>query len=258
MKLERSIVNLTKRLNRLDPEFYSDNNTDLSHWKGKSIIPFDEWTKFRDIPYALDYFPGDFDHLLTYFSEDEFGEQKQEDVRKWNLGFHELMQHTKNPNYGRFKCFHCLLSPDGDDPIFIGINRLVAKEMLNGGHCHTQYPCEVVNRFQCPCERTDIKRAMNSAFDIIDLFKLEEMTFAVEISFAKARKEDSMIRVRNKEELLHALTDKETFTKILEQGSEAPEVGRYIRTYLEENQDYILDYFMRIKDRVKMEELRFY
>ena len=98
---------------------------------------------------------------------------------------------------------------------------------------------------------------MNSAFDVEDLFS-PNLAFAVEISFAKARKEDSRIRVRNKEELFHALTDKEKFTMILEQGSEAPEVGEYIRTYLAENQDYILDYFMRIKDRVNMEELRFY
>jgi hypothetical protein len=58
--------------------------------------------------------------------------------------------------------------------------------------------------------------------------------------------------------LLYALKDKETFAKILKQGAEAPEIGGYIRTYLGENQDYILDYFMRIKDRVNMEELRFY
>ena len=48
------------------------------------------------------------------------------------------------------------------------------------------------------------------------------------------------------------------FAKILKQGAEAPEVGEYIRTYLAENPDYILDYFMNIKDTVNMEELRFY
>jgi hypothetical protein len=149
--------------------------------------------------------------------------------------------------------------------IFIGINRLVSKGLTNREREiePIQYPCQVVNRFQCPYERTDIKGdddlgAMNSNLDVGDLFKLHKMAFAVEISFAKARKEDSRIRVRNKEELFHALTDKEKFTKILEQGSEALEVGEYIRTYLAENQDYILDYFMRMKDRVNMEEFRFY
>jgi hypothetical protein len=37
------------------------------------------------------------------------------------------MNYTKNENYGRAKCFDCLLEPKGDDPIFIRINRLVLK-----------------------------------------------------------------------------------------------------------------------------------
>jgi hypothetical protein len=65
------------------------------------------------------------------------------------------MEYTKTPNYGRFKCFHCLLSTDGNDPIFIGINRLVAKGLNNGTlqGDGIQYPYQVVNRFQCPFER---------------------------------------------------------------------------------------------------------
>ena len=84
------------------------------------------------------------------------------------------------------------------------------------------------------------------------------MAFAVEISFAKARKEDSMIRIRNKKDLFHALRDKETLTKILEQGSEASEVDEYLRTYLAEKRDEILNYFMKIRDKVNLAELRFY
>ena len=60
------------------------------------------------------------------------------------------------------------------------------------------------------------------------------------------------------EELLHALTDKETFGKILEQGAEVHAVSEYIRSYLRENRTSILDYFMRIKDLVALEELSFY
>lgn len=81
---------------------------------------------------------------------------------------------------------------------------------------------------------------------------------AAEISLAKARKDDSEIRVKNKEELFCALTDKETFTKILDQGAEAHDISEYIKDYLRENQTYIHDYFIRIKDLVNAEELRFY
>jgi hypothetical protein len=44
------------------------------------------------------------------------------------------MECSRNSNYGRLKCSHCLLSPDGNDPIFIGINRLVAKGLVNNKH----------------------------------------------------------------------------------------------------------------------------
>jgi hypothetical protein len=264
LKLERSIGNLAKKLDRLDPIKASINKTSLSYWKNKPIISLDEWIRFRESPYALDYFPDNFDQVLSYIPENELEKEKvREDIEKWNSDFIELMEHTRNPNYGKMKCFHCLLSPARDDPIFIGINRLVAKGLTNGKQDPLQYPCEVVNRFQCPYERTNFKieenpGAGNSNFNVEDLFRLERMSFMVEISLAKARKVDSRIRVRNKEELLYALTDKKTLTKILEQGSDAHEVGEYIRTHLAENHDYILDYLMKIKDKVSMEELHFY
>jgi hypothetical protein len=53
------------------------------------------------------------------------------------------MEYKRNPNYGNTKCFHCLLSPSGDDPIFIGINRLVTKglEEDESKSNHISYPC---------------------------------------------------------------------------------------------------------------------
>jgi hypothetical protein len=264
LKLERSINNLTKKLDRLDPVFPSRNKTGVSIWKGKPIIPLEEWIEIRDIHCTLDYFPDDFDQGLTYIPEIELEKEKErEDVKKWDSDFIELMEHIRNPNYGKMKCFHCLLSPARDDPIFIGINRLIAKGLVNEKHDPPQYPCEVIDRFQCPYEGTNVKGddnpgTVNSNFNVEDLFRLEKMAFAVEISLAKARKEDSRIRIRNKEDLFYALTYKETLSKILEQGTEAPEVNEYIRTYLAENRDGILNHFMKIRDKVNVEELRFY
>lgn len=48
----------------------------------------------------------------------------------------------------------------------------------------------------------------NSNFDVDNLFRLQRMALTVEIAFAKARKEDPRIRIRNMNELLHALTYK--------------------------------------------------
>jgi hypothetical protein len=129
LNLEGSIINFEKRLNRIDPVSGSARNkTGLGSWKGRQIIPLDDWIELRDAHYALRYFPDDFDQALTCRLGDETTIYQQE----WESDYQELMEYTKNPNYGRLKCFHCLLSPDGDDPIFIGIKRLVAKGLING------------------------------------------------------------------------------------------------------------------------------
>ena len=60
-----------------------------------------------------------------------------------------------------------------------------------------QYPCQVVNRFQCPFERN--ASGIYAPFDVDDLFRLHKLAYAVEISLAKARKDDSEIRIKNKE-----------------------------------------------------------
>ncbi|MGH9984822.1 MAG: hypothetical protein ACRD8W_12800 [Nitrososphaeraceae archaeon] len=240
MKLERSIGSLAKKIDRLDPIQTSINKTSLNSWKDKPIIPIDEWIKIRDRPYALNYFPDGFGQTLTYIPENELEKGKEyKNAKKWNSDFIELMEHTRNPSYGKMKCIHCLLSPHRNDPIFTGIDRLVAKVLTNGDPL--QYPCEVVNRFQCPYERNNNTNiAVNSIFDVEDLFELEKMAFAVEISLAIAGKEDSRIRVRDKKGLFNALTDKETLTKILKQVSESPEVSEDIRTYVAENRDNVI------------------
>ena len=120
------------------------------------------------------------------------------------------------------------------------------------GRDKVEYPCQVVNRFQCPYERTNNKGdddggTAKSYFDVDDLFRLQKIAFVVEIALAKARKDDSVIRIKNKEELLHVLTDREIFGKILEQGADAHEISEGIKNYLRKNRTSIRDYFIRIK-----------
>ncbi|HEX7179591.1 MAG TPA: hypothetical protein VF220_07680 [Nitrososphaeraceae archaeon] len=98
---------------------------------------------------------------------------------------------------------------------------------------------------------------MNCTFEM-DLFKLHKMAFASEISLAKARKEDPKIRVKNKEELLHTLTDMDTFIKILDQGNEALEGSEDLKKYAIDDKDCLVKYFMSLKDHVNTEELWFY
>ena len=116
------------------------------------------------------------------------------------------MGYKRNPNYGNAKCFHCLLSPSGDDPIFIGINRLVIKGLVEdeSKSNHIPYPCHVVNRFECPYEKG---KSSNTKFSVEDLFELASMAFAVEIALAVARKNSSAVQIKNKEDLYLALTN---------------------------------------------------
>jgi hypothetical protein len=73
LKLDRSIDNLAKRLDGLDPILHtsyvpsSNNRTGLSHWKGKPVIALEDWIQIRGhLPYRLECFPADFDQTLTY------------------------------------------------------------------------------------------------------------------------------------------------------------------------------------------------
>jgi hypothetical protein len=67
MNLERPISNLSKRIERFD-SFDGDGN-DSNCWKGKAIIPLNDWIRLRGTPYALQYFPDDFDNPRTFLTE---------------------------------------------------------------------------------------------------------------------------------------------------------------------------------------------
>ena len=261
MNLERSINNLSKRIERID-SLNGDSNGS-NHWKGKEIIPLNDWIQLKGTHYALQYFPDDFDRSQTFLTESEL-KDGNEQTRKWYSDYLDLMEFRRNPNYGRAKCFHCLLSPDGDDPIFIGINKLVAKglEQDENENDPIQYPCSVANRFECPYEKG---KESNARFNVDDLFELASMAFAVEIALAVARKDTSAIQIKNKQDLYQALTNREMFDMVLEQGLDY--ILSDIETFDDDtsifeqlqkgNRDKIVDYFMKIRDKIKLEELRF-
>jgi hypothetical protein len=43
----------------------------VSYWKGKMIIPLDDWTLLKDTSEALEYFPDDFHIPSTFIPESE-------------------------------------------------------------------------------------------------------------------------------------------------------------------------------------------
>ena len=92
MNLERSINNLSKRIDRFD-SLNGDGNGS-NRWKGKEIIPLNEWIQLRGTPYALQYFPDDFDKFHTFLSESDL-KDGDERTRKWYSDYLDLMEYKK-------------------------------------------------------------------------------------------------------------------------------------------------------------------
>jgi hypothetical protein len=224
--LDKSIDKLSRRIERIDPSVSNNNGSGTRYWKGKKIIPLEKWEeiafanadaggyRLMQTEEALEYFPDDYSASFQGWFK--------ENANKWYSDYIKLMEYTKNPTYGNRKCFDCLLSGGREDPIFIGIDRLVVKGLdliqQDTTNNNIQYPCPVVNRFKCPYEKDkQVSKNKDTDFDVNDLFELEKMAFAVEIAFAKTENHTSKIHLKNKQELYHALTDRETFSSILEQ-----------------------------------------
>jgi len=159
-----------------------------------------------------------------------------------------------------------LLSPERDDPIFIGINRLVAKgledDKTDKKNKSILYPCHVENRFECPYEKGT---GSGARFNVEDLLGLANMAFAVEIALAVARQETSVIKIKNKQDLYRTLTNREMLDMILEQGllyvlsdKETLDDTSRFDQLRKDNRDKIVDYVMNLKDKIRLEELRLY
>lgn len=74
-----------------------------------------------------------------------------------------------------------------------------------------------------------------------------------------ARRDDSKIQIKDKQNLLNALTDRDTFIKILQQADDTLKSTEYLKEIsADHDAEYIVDYFIRIRDKIALEELRFY
>jgi hypothetical protein len=198
--LRRIIAEKNKEM-EIEAKNYAPNY----YWKGRKVVSLNEWLKIKNkygLNTALQYFPNDFPRsgftFMLYGIEDQTPQQEAE---RWRSDFIKLMEYRKNPEYGKSKCFRCLLSTDREEAgIFIGINKVISRALdTNDGILH--YPCKVLNRFACPYDdkvTVDDKKDMpgddnqNKRPDVDYLFHLSELAFAVELALAKAQKEDSV------------------------------------------------------------------
>jgi hypothetical protein len=295
LKLDKLINDskLVERLDKLDPDNASGSKNDgINYWKGKKIVSMAEWKKKigrNDKPFqegredqrikeALQYFPDDYEKsLFTFVVPLELKEAGD----KWYNQYLELMQFRNNLKCSRLLCFGCLLCPDKEKSgKLVGISRLIAKaievdseeeEDDNSNSTTTTpplYPCPVLNRFKCPYDRKDMKEKQkyqqhlvrneeevkeekedSNSYDVDYLFLLSDYSFRLESAFIKAKKEGSAVPVKNVEDIYNALTDRETLDKLLQQVLDEEQL---------EDKDEIVEFFMSIKDTIRMEDLTFY
>ena len=218
--LDKSVNNLSQRLNKLYPDTNSNSSNDgINYWKGRKIIPLDKWLKITkantisrrenyNVKEALQYFP---DGYFEYMFPLGIPEDLKEEANKWYSEYIELMEYRRNPRYGRTKCFHCLLSPDAEDrALFIGINKVIARALEDDNYYNNSkkdtsnsdnnsysfslststetpiYPCKVLNRYACPYDNKGSKIKPDANFDVNNLFALYKLAFQVELAFATA------------------------------------------------------------------------
>jgi len=169
------------------------------------------------------------------------------------------MEYRKNPEYGKSKCFLCLISTDREEAgIFIGINRVITRALDTTTDGTSVYPCKIMNRFACPYDKmiAGSEEGERLSGDIVTkkpnvdfLFYSSELPFAVELALAKAQEEDSVHRIGSAAYAYHTLTYRETLEIVLQQGLKEEHM---------QYKDRILELFTNLKDRIKVEDLRVY
>ncbi|HSF49811.1 MAG TPA: hypothetical protein VLA74_03545 [Nitrososphaeraceae archaeon] len=203
MNLGKTIKKLSNRLDVVVYPYSSSPINELRHdginfWKGKKIIPAKKWNEIyeKNSIYTdnyritlvsrkpLQYFPDDYNGYISSFNE-----ELKEETQKWNKEYYELLEFRKNPTLGRNKCSRCIFSTHLDDPLFVGIEKVVARIVSN--HCNNNnnstisnvnndflisYPYKVMNFFHCPFEHNNNQYSYTKE----KLFFLPGVTFAIE------------------------------------------------------------------------------
>ena len=257
--LRRIIAEKNKEM-ELEAKHYDPNY----YWKGRKVVSLNEWLKIKNnygLNAALQYFPNDFPRsgltFILYGIEDQTLKQEAD---QWASDFIKLLEYRKSPEYGKWKCCRCLLSPDREEAgIFIGMNKVISRALDITTDDSSIYPCKILNRFACPYDKKMIagsKEGEGLSGDIVTkkpdvdfLFYLSELAFAVELALAKAQEEDSVFKIRSAADAYHALTNMETLEVVLQQGLKEEHM---------QYKDRIVELFTNIKDRVKVEDLRVY
>jgi hypothetical protein len=216
----RKIIAEKKKEMEIEAKYYDPNY----YWKGKKIVSLDQWYQIKEgygLKAALQYFPNDYRYGFACTFDDIEDTVLKQGAAQWYSDYVKLMEYGKNTEYGKTKCFRCLLSPDREEAgMFFGINKVISRALDADGV--SIYPCKVLNRFACPYDEKinndAVKNDIAKNPDVDHLFHLSEIAFAIELALARAQEEDSVISIKSVEDVYNVLTDKETLEKVLLQG----------------------------------------
>lgn len=158
MRAERIINRLNKRLEEKYPLeiIPADNQQEgINTWKGKRIIPVDQWAKITailekdkvifDLRKGFDYFPDSTCEVIFQLgvegSEEYYKEIPKKEFEKWFNDYLDLLSFKKNTELGKMICKNCLLSPHKDrSGLLIGVHKLVTKILHKELEEVPQYP----------------------------------------------------------------------------------------------------------------------
>jgi hypothetical protein len=268
-----------------------DGRLGIDYWRGKWIIPAHEWMKGTNIYGVLQCFPDKYmPEILNLerFTQcfrlksvfDSHDPILSEQFQSWKSDYLELYEFRKDPDYGRMKCYDCILSPSQDNGLTMGIFRVLVNSLeLEDSPYRSIYPCHVVNRFKCPYDRT-IEREYTVTKDNIErknsievnhLFHLEKIAGAVDGALMKAQElgNDSVIFVNSPQDVYDILTNMAALESILDQGLREDAKLCYLNETLKEREKWkeedkeqykktVLDFFASIKDKININDLTVY
>ena len=246
----RKIIAEKKKEMEIEAKYYDPNY----YWKGKKIVSLDQWYQIKEgygLKAALQFFPNDYRYGFACTFDDIEDIALKQEADQWYSEYVKLMEYCKNSEYGKTKCFRCLLSPDRENAgIFIGMNKVMSRALDSDGT--PIYPCKVLNRFACPYDKKSNNYTMDDNTkkpDVDYLFHLSELAFAVELALVRAQEEDSVFRIKSARDVYHVLKDNETLEKVLQQG---------LKDEHERNKDEIVEFLLNMKNRTKVNDLTLY
>lgn len=120
-----------------------------SLWRGKKIISterWEAWKRKKDFQHKLlGYIPEDFvERPFVFSTDEELGSMRSE----WYKDYYDFLEYKKSAVFGESKCRQCILHPSSSY-----CNESLRGLILMGDGC--DFPCKVLNMFECPYKQGD-------------------------------------------------------------------------------------------------------